>query len=479
MPKRKRGLPDIASLLEGGFNEETARELYAQGEEIEIFVMMQLAALAAKKVEVNDVHQSEPSGSVVPYLKVPPKKRRKKPGAKPGHKGSHRPPPEKITHHVTHVATCCPDCGGKLNRRRGTTRKRYIEDIPNEIKPEVTEHTIQKDYCPKCRKVVEPVVPDAMPSAVIGHRAVVLSAFLHYFVGATISQIITIFNTQFYFKLTEGGLVNLWRRLALVLKNWYDEIGETVKSSGVLHGDETGWRINGKTHWLWCFTTQHATYYVINKSRASPVVLRFFKKAFAGILVTDFWGAYNAIVCAGKQKCLVHLLGDMKKVAKYKDKSKDWPVFAKRLKRILRDAMRLRGKRQTLEKAKYDRLCACIERRMTQLIESTWKNSQAKRLVKRLRRHRAELFVFLYHADVPFDNNHAERTIRNAVVMRKNSYCNRSQDGAETQAILMSVFQTLKQRNAHVTATIVNALRTFLTTKKLPTLKAMIENLAE
>ena len=280
--------------------------------------------------------------------------------------------------------------------------------------------------------------------------------------------------------------MNCWRRLALVLKSWYDEIDEMVKSSGVLHGDETGWRINGKTHWLWAFTTQHATYYVINKSRASPVVLRFFKKAFAGILVTDFWGAYNAIVCAGKQKCLAHLLGDMKKVAKYKDKSGDWPVFAKRLKWILRDAMRLRGRRLslqqrnlTLENTKYERLCAGIERRMTQLIESSWTNKEAIRLVKRLKRHRDELFVFLYHADVPFDNNHAERTIRNAVVMRKNSYCNRSQDGAETQAILMSVFQTLKQRNAHVTATIVNALRTCLTTKKLPKLEDILENLAE
>ena len=125
------------------------------------------------------------------------------------------------------------------------------------------------------------------------------------------------------------------------------------------------------------------------------------------------------------------------------------------------------------------RLCACIERRMTQLIESTWTNSQAKRLVKRLRRYREELFVFLYHADVPFDNNHAERTILNAVVMRKNSYCNRSKDGAKTQAILMSVFMTLKQRKAHVTATIVEALRTYLTTKKLPKLADILENLAE
>jgi hypothetical protein len=156
MKKRGGTFPDIASLLAGGFNEETARSLFAQGEEVAIFVMLQLAALAMKvgatsdandvgKVDVNDVHPSAPSGSVAPYLKLPRKKRRKKPGAKPGHKGSRRPPPENITHHVTHEAKCCPDCGGKLNKRRSTTRKRYTEDIPDEIKPEVTERTIQQD----------------------------------------------------------------------------------------------------------------------------------------------------------------------------------------------------------------------------------------------------------------------------------------------------------------------------------------------
>jgi hypothetical protein len=106
----------------------------------------------------------------------------------------------------------------------------------------VIEHTIQLDDCPKCCKVVAPVVSDAMPSATIGHRTVVLSAFLHDFVGIPISKIITIFNIQFFFKLTQGGLMNLWHRLASVLNPWYDEIGEMVKTSGVMHADETGWR---------------------------------------------------------------------------------------------------------------------------------------------------------------------------------------------------------------------------------------------
>ena len=46
-----------------------------------------------------------------------------------------------------------------------------------------------------------------------------------------------------------------------------------------------------------------------------------------------------------------------------------------------------------------------------------------------LRVHHDELFTFLDHAEVPFDNNHAERAIRPAVIIRKNSYANRSHRG--------------------------------------------------
>src|SRR5215469_7540979 len=292
---------DIRSLLDGGFTEETARFLYAQGEEVATFVMLQLAALALQLPPSHDIHPSTPSASVPPFHKEPGKKRKRSPGAKPGHKGSRRVTPLVITHRVEHRASCCPDCGRHL-RKRQKTRTRLIDDIPKDITPEVTEHTIHRDYCPQCCKIVEPVVPDAMPNAQIGNRTVVLTAFLHYFVGTTISQIVEIFNTQFQFKLTPGGLVQLWHNLAFVLLCWYAEIGNTARASAVLHADETGWRVNGKTHWLWCFTNQDVTYYVIDRSRASPVVRRFFRKVFKGVLVTDFYGAYNEIVCAHKQK---------------------------------------------------------------------------------------------------------------------------------------------------------------------------------
>jgi transposase len=292
MQSISRSEPDILSLLENGFNEETANLLYEQGREVVIFALMQLAALALKSSDSNEIHPSTPSATVPPYQKEPGKKCKKKPGAKPGHQGFRRAPPI-INKHLEHRLAHCPDCGTKLNKRK-QKRTRIIEDIPENITPEVTEHTIHRDYCPKCKKIVEPVVPDAMPNASIGNRTVVLSAFLHYFVGVTISKIVEIFNTQFQFELTTGGLIQLWHHLAGVLMQWYEEIAESATSSAVLHADETGWRVNGKTHWMWCVTNADVTYYVIDRSRASPVVKRFFKKAFQGVLVSDFYGAYNA-----------------------------------------------------------------------------------------------------------------------------------------------------------------------------------------
>lgn len=49
---------------------------------------------------------------------------------------------------------------------------------------------------------------------------------------------------------------------------------------------------------------------------------------------------------------------------------------------------------------------------------------------------------------------------------------NRSEKGAATQTVLMSVYRTLRLRGLHPTQTITEALRTYLTTAQLPTLPA-------
>ncbi len=270
--------------------------------------------------------------------------------------------------------------------------------------------------------------------------------------------------------MSEGGLIQMWYRLQAILFTWYEEIQQDALKSAVLHADETGWRVNGKTLWLWCFTTQDLTYYMIDRSRGSPALVKFFIQEFVGVLVTDFWGAYNAVVCACRQMCLAHLLRELEYTEKYKSPGKNWPAFAKKLRRLLGDAIRLWRQQEELSPETYASRRHRLAVRLQLLVDTDWNNVHAKRLIKRLRRHQNDLFTFLSQPGVPFDNNHAERTIRPAVIIRKNSYGNRSQRGANCQAVLMSIFRTPKQRGHDPIRSVIEALNEYILTGKLPPL---------
>jgi transposase len=459
-------------LRSGSLSEEQARTIYEQGPEAVVFALLELTKRVAEQqaAMAGGSHQtpSTPSGMKPPYQKPPAKRRKGRPGAKPGHPGARRKPPENIDHHKEHRADRCPDCGGPLQNCE-ETRNRYIEDIPH-IQPEVTEHTIHRDWCPKCQKQVEPKIPDALPGSTLGNRVLVLAAWLHYALGNTLSQIVEVFNFHLQMKVTAGGLLQMWYRLQAILYGWYEQIQKQALHSAVLHADESGWRVDGKTRWLWCFTTRNLTYYMINRSRGSPALMKFFIEEFAGTLVSDFWGAYNAVVCALRQTCLVHLLRELDHTEQYKSPGEHWPEFAKKLRRLVGDAIRLCRARADMPEATFASRRLRIATRLHELIATPWKDRHAKRLVKRLRRHQNDLFTFLDQPEVPFDNNAAERAIRPAVIIRKNSYGNRSERGADCQSVLMSVFRTLKQRGHDPIQTIIDAVGTYLTSGQLPPL---------
>jgi len=478
---KKNNNDDIKKLLTASLDEQQAKALFAMGEEAVVFALLTLTAELAKAKGENAQGQpspATPSGSVPVHLKENNKgKRLKKPGRKPGHKGSRRvsPEPDKT---VTLSLECCPDCGGPVNecRAKSTRRKRIVEDIPEGITTETTEYDIPTYWCPHCKNTVSPKVPDAMPNCAIGNRLAVMTAWLHYAMGNSISQIIDIFNVHLQVKLTPGGLTQIWHRLALTLNPWHDEIREKCLASGVLHGDESGWRVNGQTHWLWCFATQRETYYMIDRSRGQPALQEFFNEFYDGVLVSDFWKPYDHIASAGTQKCLVHLLREFRHVKKYKDVSKDWSGFRKRVKRLMQDAIRLWYERESHADEVYARRCALIEKRLDKILSESFENPEAVRIAKRLRKYRDALFTFLYHPAAPFDNNHAERSIRPAVLMRRISHGNQSTTGADTQSILMSVFRTLHLRGLPPTATLCAALREFVLTGKLPTMEKFSSN---
>jgi hypothetical protein len=85
-----------------------------------------------------------------------------------------------------------------------------------------------------------------------------------------------------------------------------------------------------------------------------------------------------------------------------------WQAFAKTLRRLLHDALRLRA-RPDFSPQRYARRITRLEQRLAALADRRYADADATRLARRLDRHRDHLFTFLHKPDMPPDNNHAER----------------------------------------------------------------------
>ncbi|MEM9365675.1 MAG: IS66 family transposase, partial [Planctomycetota bacterium] len=365
-----------------------------------------------------------PSGSKPPYQKPGPKPRGKpgkKRGGQKGHPGSRRKPPIEADQTRDWVPESCPDCGQKL-QDTGEVRERLTEDIPEDLKPVVTRDRLHRGVCPRCRKRFEGKPPDVLPRCQLGNRTLVLSAMLHFLQGLTLSQITETFNFHLQLKLSAGGLVQMWHRLAEILFAWYQEIQEESLSAAKLHADETGWRVQGKTHWLWCFASDAAVYYLIDRSRGSPALQKFFTREFEGTLVSDFWSPYDSVLCTDQQKCWPHLLRDVASVDEKHRGDSDWDSFRRRLMRAYKDAKKLHSQKPSMHEEPYDAAVVRLEGRLASMGAESWDHSDAKRLAKRLAKYGNELLTFLWYDDVPSSNNAGERAIRPAVMIRKNSY---------------------------------------------------------
>lgn len=494
----------LTAALAGELDEQQARQLARDDPEIVALALLALTRrIAEQGARIAELQTcgapfaaapATPSGMIPVYAKAntpTPRGRRRRPGARQGHRGQRRAAPLRIDRRVEQRAACCPDCGGALRRGR-RTRTRITEDIPEQLQAVVTEHTIHRDYCPACKKDVEPRVPDALPGATLGHRLAGFTSWCHYGLGVTIEQLIDILQFHLQTRLSAGGLVDVWRRLADVLAPWYEQIAAEAKAAAHLHADETGWRVAGQTCWLWCFANGQVCCYVIDRCRGSPLLQRFFGESFDGILLHDFWSAYESIDVADRQYCLVHLLRELEKVdqqramrrapragassaaeAAPRASDADWNAFAKLLRRLIRDGIRLR-KRADFTPERYRARITRLGRRLDALVAAECDDADARRLRKRLRRTGDHIFTFLDYPAIPFENNFAERQIRPAVILRKNSQSNRSDRGATTQAVLMSVFRTLKLRSLDPLQTLQTTLRNYLQTGTLPPLPATI-----
>jgi len=381
---------------------------------------------------------------------------RKKPGREVGHEPALRKRP-KIDHHQdvplatdTKGHAVCPKCRCRLTRLR--KRERIVEDlVPSAV--EVTCYDTQSGYCPHCRKVVESRAPEQPPAANVPHGQLGLNALATAMIlrvrhRLPFRQIAQLLWDMPGLCISAAGLVKQIKRMAKWLDGKYQDLIRRMRASPHVHADETGWRIDGKNFWLWAFTDPTFTLYHVDESRGGKVPLKLLGKAFGGTVIADFYSAYSGLACP-KQRCLTHLMREVKETGEKDSAFADCPL-ARKLLKWCKDALGLKRRWGELADPEYERKASRLEDRLDGIARQDQTLPDARRLRDRVTRHRDELTRFLWEKNLDGTNNAAERALRPAVVMRKITGGNRSEAGAAAWAKLASLVRTADQNQLGV-----------------------------
>ena len=413
-----------------------------------------------------ELEQSRRAGKrqAAPFSKGTPKADPKRPGRKPGHPPSHRPVPplEQVDRTIEiPLPPDCPECHTPLGEAPVTIHDQYQIDLP-EPRPVVTRFRVPVARCTACLRRVQGRHPEqtsnALGSAAVqyGPRLLGLAADLKHRLGVSYRKCSSVLLTLTGVVVASAALVRSGHRLRKLAQPSYDRLVEAVKTSAVQHVDETGWKIGGRSAWLWVFADEHATLYRIRKSRAHDVVVEVLGEEFGGVLVSDCFLAYDPLPFA-KQKCLAHLLKTCGEIEAAKTRGA--VRFSRRVAALLRKALALKRRRGTIGDHGYAVLRGKVHAELDRLLAGTYSDPDNARLAKRLRKQRQHLLRFLDHDGVDATNNLAEREVRPAVIARKLSAGNRTESGAETHALLASVLRTLHRQGRPILDGLADLLR--------------------
>jgi len=377
----------------------------------------------------------------------------KRPGRKVGKgKFSRRELPSLKQVHETKEAKLhgCPECGGRLREIR--QHEQFVSDIPV-VEVKTTRFLTYSGWCGRCQKRVRSRHPEQTSDAtgaagvLVGPRAKALATDLKHRLGVSYGKVSEVLQDAFGLHVSRSGWCQADQKLAKAARPVYERLIELIRQCSTVHADETGWRIGTLAAWLWVFTNREITVYAIRANRSSDVVIDLLGEKFKGVLASDDFLAYDdrRLVTWLKQRCLSHLLTDLKDMQE--SKTGRALQFARQMTALLHDSMRLKADKPTLDPFTFAQRAQALENQLDRLISARRRLTDPDnvRFAKRLRKHRPHLLRFLYVDSLEATNNQAERMLRPAVITRKTNGCNRTPSGAEAHAILASVLVTCRQ----------------------------------
>ena len=390
----------------------------------------------------------------------------KKVGGQKAHKGSCQKiphEPDEVKQHYPDKCLTCPhlsEC-----KSSGSVfqcgQSRFVIDA--KIETIVTEHqAMEVAHCPCSNEKLSATFPsDVKAYTQYGSTISVLATIFNTFGAVSTNRIQTIFKNLLDVTISEATILSMIDKGASLVTDTVKQIKAHIETnSDIAHADETGLNVNSQKYWVHTASTDKYTYLILHKRRGLEGV-----KAngaivdYKGVVVHDCWGPYFKLDNIKHSVCCAHILRELNGVIDAEESH----VWAKRFKHLLLNMKK--SKEQALDSNKteldesllklllkeYDEILdyADIEFPSPKKVEGKGrgrtKKGKTRSLIERLRKLKNEVCRFMQDFTVPFDNNLAERDLRNIKTKIKVSGCFRTIDGAENYLKIMSYIGTAKK----------------------------------
>jgi predicted RecB family nuclease len=221
----------------------------------------------------------------------------------------------------------------------------------------------------------------------------------------------------------------------------YRNLLAKMVSGPLLHVDETEVKLRTSKGYVWVFTSLEEAVYMYRPTREGKF-LQDMLKDFKGVLVSDFYAAYDSLGCP-QQKCLIHLIRDLNQELLNNPYDLEFQSITQPFSTLLRSIVatvdehglkRRYLKRHTTEVAKF----------FHTLSTKSFRSEAAQSLRERIIRNQDKLFTFIQHDGVPWNNNNAENAIKRFAYYRENTVGVMTEKGLNDYLLLLSIYQTCR-----------------------------------
>jgi len=456
--------------------EEQAKLIEAQAKQIEL-LNRRIEELEAQ-INKNSHNSSKPPSSDG-YGKPAPKSLRKPSGKGPGGQKGHNGSTLCVSDlHVTEVRThmpsrcaCCPHAA-ECETRAKSLGSRYEVDIV--IDKKVTEHRAMVCRCPYMNgQKLRGEFPEELKSKVqYGRNIAALAVTLGTVGMMSYERTRDVLHSVFSVPISTGTISAFVCRCAQAVNSQIQQIRQQIRRLPVCHFDETGFRVDGKLHWIHCASNSEYTLLSVEQKRGTVGMDSLgVIPGYTGIADHDCWAPYFKYTTSRHALCCVHLIRELTGIEENHRQS--WcRQFGDLLLRMKdeRDKLILAGidsfepERRRYFDTEYDRLVYLGYDQNPKPKDTGRKkrgrpyNGYVRSFLNRLVKYKASVCLFADDFTVPFDNNQAERDIRFAKVKQKVSGCFRTKSGADIFALIMSYVATARKHSFDAFSAIRNAL---------------------